>query len=247
MMRPISLLCMLLAIGSGLYLYRVKYRAQLLDREITITLRGADDARARAALVRADYALLNDPIRLQELVDQYLTLKTTQPTQFTALADLERRLPPIGITVPEPVSEPDIPATVIRPEPRQHIAEPLPRPRPAQLTAPPAAPLPAVVARPRPPTPLAPALQPSATQAFASAIPPATQLVIRNVPAAIPAAPRVTAPPAATSVQIPARAPAIAATTAAAESAPPVVRSALGMARRAAMQPSMAPGGGGSN
>ena len=88
MMRPISLLCMLLAIGSGLYLYRVKYHSQLLDREITLTLRGADDARARAALVRADYALLNDPIRLQELADQYLPLKTTQPTQFTTLADL---------------------------------------------------------------------------------------------------------------------------------------------------------------
>ena len=44
MMRPISLLCMLLAIGSGLYLYRVKYHAQLLDREINLTLRGADDA-----------------------------------------------------------------------------------------------------------------------------------------------------------------------------------------------------------
>ena len=50
MMRPISLLCMLLAIGSGLYLYRVKYHAQLLDREINLTLRGADDARARASV-----------------------------------------------------------------------------------------------------------------------------------------------------------------------------------------------------
>ena len=245
MMRPLSLVCMLVAVLSGLYLYRTKYRAQMLDREINQTLKLADDSRARSGMLRADYALLNDPIRLQELVDQYLTLKTTQPTQFTTLADLERRLPPIGITVPEPAPEPDIPAAVIRPEPRQHIAEPLPRPRP---TAPPAAPLPAVVASPRPPTPLAP--QPSATQAVASAIPPATQLVMRSAP--IPAAPRAAAPPAATpppatSVQSPARPPAIAATPAVAESAPPVVRSALGMARRVATQPAMPPGGGGSN
>ena len=245
MMRPISLLCMLLAIGSGLYLYRVKYHAQLLDREINLTLRGADDARARAALVRADYALLNDPIRLQELTDQYLPLKTTQPTQFTTLADLERRLPPIGIAVPEPTPEPDIPAAVIRPEPRQpvpdpriaepRVADPLPRPpvapapRPAPVVAPtpaPAPPAPPQLATapppaPRPPMPLAP--PPIAPVVQATTIPPATQLVARS-------APRAATPSAAPT-----------------DSAPPPVRSALGMARRTATQPAMPPGGGGNN
>lgn len=188
MMRPISLLCMLLAIGSGLHLYRVKYRAQVLDREIQATLRAADDTRARAGLLRADYALLNDPIRLQELVDQHLQLKSTQPGQFTTLAEMERRLPPIGIAPPEPPPEPEIPAAVIRPEPRAPVAEPrAPEPRiverPATVVAAaiprPAAPpprpvaimpvpaMPSVSAAPRPPTPLAlpGAAAPAMTQA----------------------------------------------------------------------------------
>ncbi len=254
MMRPISLLCMLLAIGSGLYLYRVKYHAQLLDREINLTLRGADDARARAALVRADYALLNDPIRLQELTDQYLPLKTTQPTQFTTLADLERRLPPIGIAVPEPPPEPDIPAAIIRPEPRQPVPEPrvadaLPRPpvapapRPAPVAAPTPAPAPPQVAppqfatapspAPRSPTSLAP--PPVSLVVQATTIPPATQLVARSTP--LPAV--ITPPPGAPRAATPSAAPA--------DSAPPPVRSALGMARRGATQPAMPPGGGGTN
>ena len=60
MMRPLSILCMLLAIGSGLYLYRTKYRAQMLDREITATLRSADEARNRHGLRRVSLLLLTD-------------------------------------------------------------------------------------------------------------------------------------------------------------------------------------------
>jgi len=248
-MRPISLLCMLLAIGSGLYLYRVKYRAQMLDREIHATLRAADETRARAGLLRADYALLNDPIRLQELIDQHLPLKSTQPGQFTTLAELERRLPPIGLAPPEPRPEPEIPAAIIRPEPKIPVAEPrapepriverpapvvaaatprpvAPPPRPAAIAPTPTAPTPtalAVAAAPRAPTPLA---------LPGSAAPMVTQ-VARAAPAPAPAPrPQATAP----SPQI-------------AEAAPVVVRSSLGMARRpiSVVNSPTGPGGGAEN
>ena len=178
MMRPFSLLCMLLAIGSGLYLYRVKYRAQMLDREIYVTLKAADEVRAHAALLYADYQLLNDPIRLQELVDQYLPLKSTQPSQFTTLADLERRLPPIGIAPPEPAPEPEIPAAVMRPDPRAaepKAAEPKPEgksPEPRGPAEPRPAPAIAQAPRPAAPPPAAPPLAAPPPAAIAAAPPP---------------------------------------------------------------------------
>lgn len=209
-MRPISLLCMLLAVGSGLYLYRVKYRAQVLDREIQVTLREADDTRTRAGLLRADYALLNDPIRLQELVDQHLQLKSTQPGQFTTLAEMERRLPPIGIAPPEPPPEPEIPAAVIRPEPRAPVAEPrAPEPRiverPAPVVAaaiPRPAPLPPAVVAPSRPVAVAPA---PATPSVGAAPRPPTPLALPGATA--PAVTQATRP-ATTPVQAAAPAPA---------------------------------------
>src|ERR1700688_4414365 len=55
---------MLLAARSGLYLYQSKHQALMLDRDITKTLNAVDTARQRSGLLRAEYALLNDPSRL---------------------------------------------------------------------------------------------------------------------------------------------------------------------------------------
>ena len=94
MIRPFTCVCMVLAAGSGLYLYQTKHRAQLLDREILRTLKQTDTVRERIGVLRAEWALLNEPERLAELARQHLGLQTMAPTQFTTLADLGSRLPP---------------------------------------------------------------------------------------------------------------------------------------------------------
>jgi hypothetical protein len=111
MIRPTTCLCMLMAAGSGLYLYQSKHQAQLLDREINRVMAAVDTTRARTGVLRADYALLNEPSRLSELAGHYLTtLATTQPSQFTNWAELDKRLPPIGAPAPAPSPlEPDAP------------------------------------------------------------------------------------------------------------------------------------------
>ena len=45
MIRPLTLICMLLACGSGLYLYQTKHRVQMLDREIAQTVQATMAAR----------------------------------------------------------------------------------------------------------------------------------------------------------------------------------------------------------
>ena len=95
MIRPLTAACMLLACGSGLYLYQVKHRTRVLDRQIEETLQAADTARQRSRVLQAEWTLLGEPQRLGELAARFLPLQTTQPGQFTTLAELDKRLPPV--------------------------------------------------------------------------------------------------------------------------------------------------------
>ena len=94
MIRPFTCLCILMAAGSGLYLYQTKHRSQLLDRDIVKIINDTQQARERTSILKAEYALLNQPDRLQALADKFLNLKPTQPQQFVQLSDLDSRLPP---------------------------------------------------------------------------------------------------------------------------------------------------------
>lgn len=113
MIRPLTFLCMAAAFGSGLYLYSAKHEAALLDREIARTIRATQAAWERTGLLKAEWALVNEPGRLQDLSDRYLQLKPMAPTQFVRLTDLGSRLP-----APAPYVEPK--------EPEPPLQEPAP-------------------------------------------------------------------------------------------------------------------------
>ena len=151
MIRPFTLVCFLLACGSGLYLYQSKHRVQVLDREIERTVRATEELRERIRVLHAEWTLQNDPQRLQTLADQFLSLKTVTPGQFTSLAALDSRLPPVPPPeAPIPVPAPPSPPVADTPPPE----EPAPVPVAASKPAPPppaAASKPAVVAATAPP------------------------------------------------------------------------------------------------
>ena len=163
MIRPFTCVCMILAAGSGLYVYQTKHRSQMLDREIARTLRAIDTTRERTGVLRGEWALLNEPERLAELSRNHLALQTLAPTQFVSLADLGARLPaplPAGsVTMPPDDAPPERPVPIaqapIRPlSPPAALAAPS---APAQVASalPPAPPKPAkpvvVAAKPPPP------------------------------------------------------------------------------------------------
>jgi hypothetical protein len=101
--RPITCVCFLLACGSGLYLYQAKHRVNVLDEQIRQTVRATDAVREQIRLLHAEWTRLSQPDRLQQLADQFLSLKTTNPSQFTSMAELGSRLPPVPPPQPEPV------------------------------------------------------------------------------------------------------------------------------------------------
>ncbi len=105
MIRPLTLLCASAFVFSGFHLYQTKHRAQETDRAIVRTMKDVARAHDHAVLLRAEYALLNDPTRLQDLAQQYLALRPTAPTQFVAMADIASRLPAVG---PSPNAAPPV-------------------------------------------------------------------------------------------------------------------------------------------
>jgi hypothetical protein len=252
MIRPFTCVCMLLAGGSGLYLYQTKHQSQMLDREIAHTMRQTEVARARAGVLQAEYALLNDPSRLSGLAGEHLaSLKTTAPTQFTTWADFEKRLPPVGAPAVEaPPLEPEAPGAKL-PEPAAAPAASAPpdakpeakpeatRPLVASVARPvqPPGREPAAAPRPAPAQAAQPAPRPTPTpvsltdQLPAAPARPATpHPVAVSAPAAHPAPPRATVPDAPPSGGI-TEAVARIARGGPIDPAVPAVASALGMAR----------------
>ncbi len=197
MIRPFTLICAVLAMVSGLYLYQSKHESQLLDRKIATIVRATDDTRTRIGMLRADYQLLNDPTRLQDLADKKLTLRPIAPTQFTTMAELGRRLPPVDLAphpVAEPISEPDAGLFVTQPEPAQAPSKLTVAPPARALAAGPQASPPAqALAAPIPisaPKPVRPASEP-VIQTTALAPPPAVPPRRPSPPqTAVPAVPQ---------------------------------------------------------
>lgn len=93
MIRPITIITAILASGSGLFLYQSKHDVQVLDRQIERTVRDTAALREQSRLLAAEWTMLNDPERLRQFSDTYLSLKPIAPTQFTSMADLNARLP----------------------------------------------------------------------------------------------------------------------------------------------------------
>ncbi len=125
MIRPVTCLCMILAAGSGMYLYQAKHRSQLLDERIAGILNNADANRAHMQILRAEYQLLQDPGRLGDLATAHLALTKTDSKQFINWAALEKIIP-VSIAPPPPIDVPppviDTPVAALAPAASSRVA-----------------------------------------------------------------------------------------------------------------------------
>lgn len=93
MIRPLTLVSLIVAAGAGLHLYQVKHSVSMLDRELREVNRQTEVVRERTQILRAEWALLNEPDRLRQVAQRHLALEPMAPAQFIREAELERRLP----------------------------------------------------------------------------------------------------------------------------------------------------------
>jgi hypothetical protein len=100
MIRPFTLMTMMLAMLSGAYLFAVKHRAQVLDDEISAVANQTQLDEQRIRVLQAQWSLEIDPTRLTRLAHQFTGLQPMQPAQLIRLADLAGALPAPGSAVP---------------------------------------------------------------------------------------------------------------------------------------------------
>jgi hypothetical protein len=131
MIRPFTLLTMILAMVSGAYLFAVKHRAQVLDDQFAAVANQTQLDEQRIRVLQAQWSLEIDPTRLARLAHQFTGLQPMKPAQLIAMVDLANLLPPPGSPIPgvNPVAPiPAMPANDPSPVASAAPAAPLPLP-----------------------------------------------------------------------------------------------------------------------
>ncbi|MCX5617893.1 hypothetical protein NQF86_04305 [Bombella sp. TMW 2.2543] len=121
MIRFVTLFCAAMAAGSGLFLYTKKHETLVLNQDIRKTVEDTRRVQQQTAILRTQWALLNQPDRLSALAQRVLPeLSQVEPTQFVQLADLQKRLPAIDHRIIPPS-----PGHTVQPQPKKVSATPV--------------------------------------------------------------------------------------------------------------------------
>ena len=148
MIRPVTLVTMMMAALSGAYLFGVKHRAQVLDDQLAAVTQASRLDDQRISVLQAQWSLEIDHNRLQSLTQKFSGLAAMKPSQLVTLAELSRALPPAGSAAPEdnPVAPADvIPAVTAESAAPTEMADAAPAAAPAAADALPLPPPPAPV------------------------------------------------------------------------------------------------------
>ncbi|AXS41336.1 hypothetical protein [Breoghania sp. L-A4] len=102
MVRLLNVLFMLAVIAGAALVYNMKRDAELTAEHTALLQRQIDEERETISLLKAEWSLLNQPSRLQKLVERYnsyLQLEPLEVEQIAALEDLPAKpmnLDPFG-------------------------------------------------------------------------------------------------------------------------------------------------------
>lgn len=95
MFRTLNVLAVLALLGSAIYAYTVKYGTILYAEQITKIKNSNQRERDAIAVLRAEWAHLTRPPRIQALSDQHLDLKPLTVDQIVQVTDLPDRAPKV--------------------------------------------------------------------------------------------------------------------------------------------------------
>jgi len=91
--RYLNIAVILALIGSAVYAYTIKYQTAFRAEQIAKTKLEIKAERDLAAMLRADWAYLTRPERVQELADRYLELEPLAPDRLMLAKQLPERAP----------------------------------------------------------------------------------------------------------------------------------------------------------
>lgn len=92
MIRPLTLIWLVLASVLGFALFQVKHKVQMLEEELAQLNRTILDEQEAIHVLKAEWSYLNQPERLQALNVKYLGLAPVSAAQVAAIEDLPMRI-----------------------------------------------------------------------------------------------------------------------------------------------------------
>ena len=96
-----NLVLFLVAVGSGIGLFLMKYRVVEYEKELASIHRTIINDRREIHALKADWAVLTEPSRLRKLIEEQTDFKTIQGKQFVHPEDIE------FVPVPVPAVKPN--------------------------------------------------------------------------------------------------------------------------------------------
>ena len=95
----------MLAVGSGIGLFLMKYRVVEYEKELAAIHRTIINDRREIHALKADWAVLTEPSRLRKLIEERTDFKTIQGKQIVHAEDLD--FVPVPVPPVKPNFEPD--------------------------------------------------------------------------------------------------------------------------------------------
>ena len=95
MLRILNVLAVAALIGSAVYAYSIKYQTILFSEQIVKAQSDIRDQRDQINMLRAEWAYLVRPERIQALADQHLDLQQLNIDQIVKVTDLPNRMPKV--------------------------------------------------------------------------------------------------------------------------------------------------------
>ncbi|MBE7729364.1 ABC transporter permease, partial [Komagataeibacter sp. FXV3] len=103
MSRFVTLFFAVVAAVSGLFLYNKKQQTTALDHQIAQIVEQTEHVRSQTAMLRAEWAMLNQPDRLGTLASRYdKGLQPVTPGQFVQMSALASHMPAPGSPLHHP-------------------------------------------------------------------------------------------------------------------------------------------------
>jgi cell division protein FtsL len=93
--RYLNVIAVAALIGSAVYAYSISYQTMFYSAQIKKTKDQIQEKRDEIAALRAEWATLTRPQRLQQLAQKYLDLKTLAMNQIVGAQELPDRAPKV--------------------------------------------------------------------------------------------------------------------------------------------------------
>ena len=94
-MRLLNIMVIAALVLAASYVYKIKFESTLQAERVAKLRLELRRERDGIAALRADWSMLDNPIRVQALAKRHLALKPIESTQFESIARLPERPPPL--------------------------------------------------------------------------------------------------------------------------------------------------------